>query len=174
MLSKLEIHLCRPFTSPPPIYLTSFPLSPRAAASLFAVVKAGEAALKRARAASDDGGNATGEGTLQPSLPRADANYLLSALDRMDSVFGIFYEPAGYDAGKGAGGDGDGELGELPEVMAELLARRLAARESKDWATADAVRDEIKALGYAVKVSDSGFRGLPCCRQGGGWFSLTL
>lgn len=116
------------------------------------MVKAGEAALKRARASSD-GGNAAGDGTPQPSLPQIDARYLLSALDRMDSVFGVFYEPAGYDTGKGAGGDGgDGELGELPEVMAVLLARRLAARESKDWATADAVRDEITALGYAVKV----------------------
>lgn len=93
----------------------------------------------------------------QPSLPPADAKYLLSALDRMDSVFGIFYEPTGYEAAKNAdgGGGGSGEStaeGELPEIMAELLAKRLAARESKDWATADAVRDEIKALGYAVKV----------------------
>ena len=58
----------------------------------------------------------------------------------MDSVFGVFYEPAAYDAGKGGGGAGAGEPDELPEVMPELLARRLAARESKDWATADAVR----------------------------------
>eukprot|EP00903_Cladosiphon_okamuranus_P015160 g14018.t1 len=125
--------------------------TPRAAASLFAVVKAGEAALKRAKVASGDAGNASGEGTPQPSVPPADAKYLLSALDRMDSVFGIFYEPAGYNVGKGSAGDGDGELGELPEVMTELLARRLAARENKDWATADAVRNEMKALGYAVK-----------------------
>lgn len=120
-------------------------------------MKVGEAALKRARVTSGDGGNTSDEGTPQPSLPQADAKYLLSALDRMDSVFGIFYEPARYDAGKGAGGDSEGELVELPEVMTELLARRLAARENKDWATADAVRDEIKALGYAVKVRDLGF-----------------
>ncbi|CAN0490822.1 unnamed protein product [Laminaria digitata] len=70
----------------------------------------------------------------------------------MDSVFGIFYEPAGYEAAGGGSGGGGGEgADEVPEEMAELLARRLAARESKDWATADAVRDEIKALGYTVK-----------------------
>ena len=51
----------------------------------------------------------------------------------------------------GSGGGGDG-VDEVPEEMAALLARRLAARESKDWATADAVRDEIKELGYTVKV----------------------
>lgn len=70
----------------------------------------------------------------------------------MDEVFGIFYEPSGYGAGEDGGGKGEAGAGELPALMAELLARRFAARESKDWATADAVRDEIKALGYAVKV----------------------
>lgn len=72
----------------------------------------------------------------------------------MDLVFGIFYEPAGFEpprVGGDAGGDAGG--GELPEAMAELLQRRRAARDSKDWATADAVRDEIQALGFAVKVS---------------------
>ena len=137
------------------------------------MVKAGEAALKRARAASGDEGNASGEGAPEPSLPPADATYLLSALDRMDSVFGVFYEPSGFDAGEGAGGDGDGESGELPEVMAELLARRLAARESKDWATADAVRDEIKALGYAVKVRE-GLWSLAGCHLNSGVDSLRI
>lgn len=71
----------------------------------------------------------------------------------MDSVFGIFYDPPRFE-GVSGGGDTVGEegKGDVPEAMAELLKRRLAARESKDWATADAVRDEIRALGYAVKV----------------------
>lgn len=86
-------------------------------------------------------------------MPQVDAKYLLAALDRMDSVFGIFYEPAGYEAANtGGGSGGDAEEADLPEEMTELLARRLAARENKDWTTADAVRDEIKALGYSVKV----------------------
>lgn len=128
----------------------------RAAASLFAVVKAGESALKRARSASSSAGDTAGSiDTSTPSLPPADAIYLLSALDRMDTVFGVFYEPSGYETAKGGANGDDSEEGELPEVMAELLARRLAARESKDWATADAVRDEIKALGYAVKVREA-------------------
>ncbi|CAN0414080.1 unnamed protein product [Ectocarpus sp. 12 AP-2014] len=128
--------------------------TPRAAASLFAVVKAGESALKRVRSANaDDGDTAAAGGSLPQSLlPQVDAKYLLAALDRMDSVFGIFYEPAGYEAANtGGGSGGDGEEADLPEGMEELLARRLAARENKDWATADTVRDEIKALGYSVK-----------------------
>lgn len=135
----------------------------RAAASLFALVKAGEAALKRAKA----GGGA--EGDASRLLPVVDASFLLSALDRMDSVFGIFYEPSGYEAARGGvdGGAGDGDGEALPEAMEELLAKRLAARESKDWATADAVRDEITALGYAVKVRrtdgrTTGFRQKNC------------
>ena len=113
------------------------------------MVKAGEVALKAARSGSGSG-DSTEDG---PTLRPADATYLLSALDRMDSVFGIFYEPAGYEtAGGGSGGSGGEGADEVPEEMAALLARRLAARENKDWATADAVRDEIKALGYAVKV----------------------
>ena len=127
----------------------------RAAASLFAVVKAGEVALKAARSASGGGGGDASEGG--QALRPADATYLLSALDRMDSVFGIFYEPAGYEAAAGGGGGGEGG-DEVPEEMAALLERRLAARESKDWATADAVRDEIKALGYTVKVRQNSMK----------------
>ena len=82
-----------------------------------------------------------------------DARFLLSALDKMDSVFGIFYEPSGFGIGSGgSNSEVEVEVRELPDGMAELLERRLLARESKDWATADAVRDEIQALGYAVKV----------------------
>lgn len=132
----------RPLPSWPP-----GPLHYRAAASLFAVVKAGESALKRAK--SGGGGE---EDDASRSLRPVDAKLLLSALDRMDSVFGIFYEPSGYEGGGGDDTEGAGGDGELPQGMAELLAKRLAARESKDWATADAVRDEITALGYAVKV----------------------
>ena len=82
-----------------------------------------------------------------------DARFLLSALEKMDSVFCIFYEPSGFGVASGGSNSGvEVEVRELPEGMAELLERRLLALESKDWATADTVRDEIQALGYAVKV----------------------
>ena len=38
----------------------------------------------------------------------------------------------------------------LPEGASELLDRRSAARAAKDWSTADALRDELAALGVAV------------------------
>lgn len=168
-----------PPSSPPPpsplpldagVRLTPF----RAAASLFAVVKAGEKALKRAAKTappnSDSDSNPNNEeekggAQRQSLLPHVDAKYLLSALDRMDLVFGVFYEPFGFEAAdqKGGGSDEVLKAGELPEVMVELLARRLAARESKDWSTADNVREEIKALGYAVKVRGFAAKGACTC-----------
>lgn len=42
------------------------------------------------------------------------------------------------------------EVAVSPEI-AELLARREAARAAKDWATADALRDQLTALGYVVQ-----------------------
>ncbi len=37
-----------------------------------------------------------------------------------------------------------------------LLSERAAARAAKDWAKSDAIRDELKALGYAVKDTPQG------------------
>ena len=38
----------------------------------------------------------------------------------------------------------------------ELVARRQAAREAKDWATADALRDELSVLGVVVEDTPAG------------------
>jgi cysteinyl-tRNA synthetase len=44
----------------------------------------------------------------------------------------------------------------LPEGAAELLERRAAARAAKDWATSDALRDELAALGVEVRDTPEG------------------
>jgi cysteinyl-tRNA synthetase len=44
----------------------------------------------------------------------------------------------------------------LPEGAAELLERRAAAREARDFATSDALRDELAALGVEVRDTASG------------------
>jgi len=46
----------------------------------------------------------------------------------------------------------------LPEGAAELLERRAAARVAKDWATSDALRDELAALGVEVHDTPEGQR----------------
>jgi cysteinyl-tRNA synthetase len=46
-----------------------------------------------------------------------------------------------------------------PEVPADVLARaaeRDAARQAKDFATSDAIRDELQAAGYVVEDTSDG------------------
>jgi cysteinyl-tRNA synthetase len=49
-----------------------------------------------------------------------------------------------------------GESEEVDEASAELVAARDEARQSKDFARADALRDELVALGWTVEDSPSG------------------
>jgi len=46
--------------------------------------------------------------------------------------------------------------GELPSGAAELLERRAAARDARDFATSDALRDELAALGVDVRDTPDG------------------
>ena len=41
-------------------------------------------------------------------------------------------------------------------AIEDLVARRQAAREARDWATADALRDELSALGVVVEDTAAG------------------
>jgi cysteinyl-tRNA synthetase len=45
---------------------------------------------------------------------------------------------------------------ELEPVVGELLIKRAAAREAKDWGAADAIRDELAALGVTVQDTAEG------------------
>ncbi|MXW95116.1 MAG: cysteine--tRNA ligase [Acidimicrobiaceae bacterium] len=57
----------------------------------------------------------------------------------------------GLAVGSGGYGDGAGD-----GAIEDLVARRQAAREDKDWATADALRDELSALGVVVEDTPAG------------------
>jgi cysteinyl-tRNA synthetase len=46
--------------------------------------------------------------------------------------------------------------GELPEGALELLERRAAAREARDYATSDAIRDELAGMGVEVRDTPDG------------------
>ncbi len=46
----------------------------------------------------------------------------------------------------------------LPENLQILVERRKKAREEKDWALSDSLRDEIQALGYVVQDSKAGMK----------------
>ena len=45
---------------------------------------------------------------------------------------------------------------EFPQAALDLLSERAAARKAKDWARADAIREELKAMGFAVEDSKEG------------------
>ncbi|MBR4018089.1 MAG: cysteine--tRNA ligase, partial [Clostridia bacterium] len=45
---------------------------------------------------------------------------------------------------------------EFPAEALALLEERAVVRKAKDWARADAIRDELKAMGFAVEDSKDG------------------
>lgn len=79
------------------------------------------------------------------------------ALDRMDEVFGIFYAVPTPGGGASAAADaGDASDGDAPPEIMDLVAQRAAAKAARDWATADALRDEATARGYALRDGKGG------------------
>lgn len=47
-------------------------------------------------------------------------------------------------------------MAQVPDEVAALVAERERARDAKDWASADALRDRIEALGYVVRDGADG------------------
>ena len=47
---------------------------------------------------------------------------------------------------------------EIPEEIITLAEQRKVARENKDWAESDRLRDEIQAKGYVIKDSKEGYQ----------------
>lgn len=71
-----------------------------------------------------------------------DAKGALKALEMLDTLLGVMgLEP---------------ENEEIPEEILELARQRKNAREKKDFAQADAIRDKISALGYTIKDTPNG------------------
>ena len=77
------------------------------------------------------------------SLTLADE---LDALEAMNSVLGVLDLQR-----EAAGGDDD-----LVDVVEAKIAQRNAARAAKDWAAADAAREELLAMGIAIKDGPEG------------------
>ncbi|MBS72245.1 MAG: cysteine--tRNA ligase [Thermoplasmata archaeon] len=55
-----------------------------------------------------------------------------------------------------AGSQEDPRRAELEPIVSELLMKRAAAREAKDWEAADAIRSELAALGITVQDTADG------------------
>jgi cysteinyl-tRNA synthetase len=77
------------------------------------------------------------------SLSSADAARALDALRDLDRVLGVLPDPVAPA---------------LDPDLAELLDRRAAARDARDWAASDRLRDELAKRGIAVEDSRDGQR----------------
>ncbi len=83
-----------------------------------------------------EGNKAADAGTLAP----AQARGILAVLDECDTVLGVLHKPAAA----------------IDSRVGELANRRVAARQAKNWAEADRIRDELARLGWAVKDTPQG------------------
>ena len=63
-----------------------------------------------------------------------------------------------FDRVLGLGLDTLSKSEELPEEVQKLVEARAKARKAKDFATSDALRDEIHALGYEVQDTPQGVK----------------
>ncbi|MHC5212184.1 MAG: cysteine--tRNA ligase [Planctomycetota bacterium] len=76
----------------------------------------------------------------------ADAAAALDALRHMDGVLGVLE------------GEGEGANAALDAEVEALIERRAAARAAKDWAAADALRDELAARGIELLDGKDGVK----------------
>ena len=79
--------------------------------------------------------------TLSASSTKEALETAAAAFDELAGVLGLLYNR---------------KKDEVPADVMELVEKRAAAKKAKDWATADALRAEITAKGWAVKDTAQG------------------
>ena len=84
-------------------------------------------------------------GALFSIIKQGPAGVDAATLDRVMFALGIDLTPPAEDAV------------EIPIAVSELAEKRWAAKQAKDWATADALRAEITAAGWTMKDRKDGY-----------------
>jgi cysteinyl-tRNA synthetase len=85
---------------------------------------------------------------------RADALAAASAVRAMTGVLGL--DPVVWADGAAGGGAADAARQALSSLVESLLDQRVRARGERDFARADALRDELTAAGVAVEDTADG------------------
>ena len=65
----------------------------------------------------------------------AEAAAIVEAIEKIDSVLGVLQETDE----------------QIPAEITELAEQRKQAKLSKDWATADQIRDKVTAMGFTIE-----------------------
>jgi len=102
--------------------------TPRACAALFGLVKGCEKMFK-----SD-------------SMDKDGAQKVLTALEKLDSILGIFYEVPGREQPSASQSATD----DAPAELVALLEERLVAKKAKDFGRADEIRELCATAGYTI------------------------
>ena len=89
-----------------------------------------------------------GDGRSKPAMTEGDLKTLLQIFN--DIVFGVLGLKDETAAESGKGQD------VVSGLMDMVLEERAKAKAAKDWATSDAIRDHLKALGITVKDTKDG------------------
>ncbi|MBK8094011.1 MAG: cysteine--tRNA ligase [Verrucomicrobiaceae bacterium] len=84
------------------------------------------------------------------ALNDAEATAARSGLHFMLGALGIVLPPVAEDA-----------QADVPAEIQSLAQQRWDAKQSKDWAAADALRQQLEAAGWIIKDSKEGFKVLP-------------
>ena len=79
--------------------------------------------------------------TLSASSSKEALETAAAAFDEITGVLGLLYNR---------------KKDEVPAEVTALVEKRAAAKKAKDWATADAIRAELTAMGWAVKDTAQG------------------
>ncbi|MCD7723042.1 MAG: cysteine--tRNA ligase [Clostridiales bacterium] len=78
---------------------------------------------------------------LDQNTAKADCEAAAALFDELCGVLGLLYNR---------------RSNEIDKDIEEMIEKRQAARKNKDWATADAIRDELKAKGIILKDTPQG------------------
>ena len=88
-----------------------------------------------------------------------DGNATLTAADieELKDVMRTFLgDILGIRLESGADASGEGSLKPFEQAIDLILSLRKDAKSRKDWATSDRIRDELAAIGFAVKDTKDG------------------